>query len=96
MGKYDPDSDTFLRWPVGSGSPSSVEIYDLGTEVSYPWSSWTGYQGARIAAESPGAWDTWNLTIHPDPAHRAWFAAQLPVVRARLRQRALMIAGYAP
>lgn len=96
MGKYDPDSDVFLRWPVGSGSPFLVEIWDLGTEVIYPWSSWTGYQGARIAAESPGAWDAWNLTVHPDPVHRAWFAAQSPVVRARLRSRALMVPGSAP
>ena len=96
MGKYDPDSDVFLRWPVMVGAPQSVEIWDLGTEISYPWPAWIGYQGARIAAESQGAWDQWNLAVHLDPVHRAWYAAQSPVVRARLRQRALMVAGSMP
>jgi len=93
MGKYDPDSDVFLRWPVASQPPQAVEIWDLGTEIVYPWAAWTGYQGARIAAESQGAWDAWNLNAHPDPIHRSWYSTQPPVVRARLRSRALMVVG---
>ena len=96
-GKYDPDSDCQIVWRASSSVPDGVELADFGTEVWYPWASWTGPTGARAQAEiGAGAWDYWNLTQHPDPQHRAWYSTQAPDVRARLRQRARMVSGIIP
>ena len=96
MGKYEPDSDNVVVWPVNDVAPAAVDIEDLGERISWPWSAWTGPGGARAAAESMESWLAWNTTSHPDPVHRAWCASQPLFRMRRLRQRARMVAAAVP
>ena len=96
MGKYEPDSDNIVEWPVNSPTPTTIHIEDLGERVSWPWSAWAGPSGARAAAESMESWIQWNISNHPDPVHRSWCANQPTTRMARLRQRARMIAAVVP
>jgi len=94
VGKYDPDSDTILRWRAGEASPDEVWLVDLGVEVVYPWTNWSA---ARSAADtSLSAWNDWNLNSHPDSVHRSWYATIPSERRIRLRSRARMIAASVP
>jgi hypothetical protein len=93
-GNYDPDSDVHIVWRVAGLVPDAVILSDMGTEVTYPWASWTGPGGARAQAEiSQAAWDGWNLNTHPNQIHRTWYAAQNSETRARLRARARTLAN---
>lgn len=94
MGKYDPDSDSILRWRAGETAPDEVWLVDLGVETVYPWTNWSA---ARSAADtSQAAWDSWNLNTHPDATHRNWYANIPNERRARLRSRARMISATVP
>lgn len=94
MGRYDPDSDSILRWRASQAAPDEVILVDFGTEAVYPWENWSAARGA--ADQSQGVWDNWNLNSHPSSEHRTWYAAQPAAVRARLRARARMIAASVP
>lgn len=94
MGRYDPDSDSHLRWRISQAAPDEVILVDAGVDVIYPWTSWSAARGAADASQ--GTWDNWNNNSHPSAEHRAWYAEQTAAVRARLRQRARMISASVP